>query len=129
MSDPIHQEIVFDASPERVYQVLTDAKQFSQMSGGAPTEITAEAGGSFSAFGGMISGRNLELVPNQRVVQAWRAGNWEPGVFSIARFELKPEGSGTRVVFDHSGFPAEHREHLAGGWKANYWDPLQKHLA
>ena len=77
----------------------------------------------------MIAGRNLELVPNERIVQAWRVGNWDPGVYSVAKFELKPEGSGTRLVFDHSGFPEKEKDHLESGWKANYWDPLQKHLA
>ncbi|MFL6231823.1 MAG: SRPBCC domain-containing protein [Thermoanaerobaculia bacterium] len=129
MSNPIHQEVVFDASPERVYEALTDTGKFSQLSGGAPTEISPEAGGSFSCFGGMIQGRNVELVPNQRIVQAWRVGNWEPGVYSIARFELKPEGSGTRLAFDHTGFPEENRPHLEAGWHANYWEPLRKHLA
>ena len=75
MSDPIHQEIVLSASPERVYQALTDAKQFSAVCGGAPTEISSEAGGAFSCFEGRIEGRNIELVANQRLVQAWRAGN------------------------------------------------------
>jgi uncharacterized protein YndB with AHSA1/START domain len=129
MSNPIHQEVVFDASPEHVYQALTDAGKFSQLRGGAPTEIDSEVGGSFSCFGGMIQGRNVELVPSQRIVQAWRVGNWEPGVYSIARFELKPEGSGTRLVFDHTGFPEGQGEHLESGWHANYWEPLRKHLA
>jgi len=128
MAQPIHQEVVFDASPERVYEALTDSGKFSQLSGGAPTEIDPEVGGSFSCFGGMIQGRNVELVPNQRIVQAWRVGNWEPGVYSIAKFELKPEGSGTRLVFDHAGFPEGQGEHLESGWHANYWEPLRKHL-
>src|SRR5258707_9487103 len=88
MSAPIHQEIVFLASPKRVYDALLDARQFSQFSGGAPAEIDRKAGGSFSYFGGMISGRNIELKPNQRIVQAWRAGNWPEGVYSVVRFEL-----------------------------------------
>ena len=96
---------------------------------GAPAEIEAKDGGRFSCFGGMIIGRNVELVPGQRVVQAWRAGNWEPGVYSMARFELKPEGQGTRLVFDHTGYPAGNGEHLAAGWEANYWGPLRKSLA
>src|SRR5262249_44435904 len=80
-------------------------------------------------LGGWFLGRNIELVPNQRIVQAWRAKPWESGVYSIAKFELQAEGSGTRVIFDHTGFPPEQQEHLEGGWQANYWEPLQKHLA
>src|SRR5262249_44435903 len=51
----IHQEVVFEASPKRIYEALTDGKQFSAFSGGAPADISAEAGGSFSCFGGMVS--------------------------------------------------------------------------
>jgi Activator of Hsp90 ATPase homolog 1-like protein len=36
----------------------------------------------------------------------------------IAKFELVEQGSGTRVVFDHTGFPKGQTDHLAAGWKA-----------
>ncbi len=128
MSGPIKQEVVFKASPRRVYEALTDSVQFAAFTGGAPADISPDAGGPFSCFGGKIEGRNLELVPDKRVVQAWRAGNWDEGVYSIAKFELREEGSATRLVFEHSGFPEEQRDQLAGGWEAMYWGPLAKHL-
>jgi len=124
----IHQEVTFKASPERVYAALTDAKHFSAFTGGAPAEISRDAGGAFSCFGGMITGRNLELLPNRRLIQAWRAGNWGEGVYSVVRFELEAKGSETRLVFDHTGFPEEQRTHLEGGWQAMYWEPLRKYL-
>jgi len=129
MSAHIHQEVMFKANPKRVYEALTDAKQFSKFTGDAPTEISAEAGGAFSCFGGMIVGRNLELLPNRRIVQAWRVGNWEPGVYSIIRFEFKEQSDGTRLVLDHTGFPEDNRDHLDAGWASNYWEPLKKYLA
>ena len=137
----IHQEVVFKASRKRVYEALTETKQFDKvvrlseaMKGGmppgaAPTEIGREAGGAFALFGGYIAGRNIELVPNERIVQAWRTGSWEAGVYSIARFTLVEQGAGTKIVFDHTGFPKDEAEHLASGWKANYWEPLEKYLA
>jgi uncharacterized protein YndB with AHSA1/START domain len=76
MSGTIHQEVVFSASLQRVYQALTDSKQFADVTS-APAEIGSEAGASFSCFGGMITGRQVELLQNQRIVQAWRAGNWD----------------------------------------------------
>jgi uncharacterized protein YndB with AHSA1/START domain len=95
MSLPIHQEVVLKANSKRVYEALTDASQFSKVTGGAPTEISREAGGLFSCFGGMITGRNLELVPNRLIVQAWRAANWPVGIYSTVKFELKEQGSNT----------------------------------
>ncbi len=129
MSNPIHQEVTFTASPNKVYEALLDARQFSQMSGGAPAEIEPKAGGAFSCFGGMITGRNVELHESLRIVQAWRAGNWPEGVYSIVRFELAPAGTGTKLTFSHDGFPAAMREHLEGGWHKMYWEPLKKHLS
>ena len=124
----IHQEVRFPAPPQRVFDALLQSAQFSKMTG-APAEIDPRDGGSFSCFGGMIVGRNVELVPGQRVVQAWRVGNWPAGVYSLARFELAAEGTGTRLVFDHTGFPGADAAHLEAGWEANYWKPLRDSLA
>src|SRR5216683_2226644 len=139
-AESIHQEAVFKASPKRVYEALTDAKQFDkviQLSGvmqsmhlgDKPAEISREVGGAFALFGGYITGRHVELVPNERIVQAWRTGGWAPGVYSIAKFELVEQGSGSKIVFDHTGFPKGEAEVLASGWKAHYWEPLGKLLA
>jgi activator of HSP90 ATPase len=124
----LHQEIDIKASPQRIYDALLDSKQFSAFSG-EPAEINREVGGAFSMFGGKIVGRNIELVPNQRIVQAWRPANWDPGVYSIVKFELKEHGSQTKVVLDHTGFPEGAFRHLASGWYERYWEPLKKFLA
>ena len=71
----LHQEVEFNASSRRIYEILLDSKQFSALTG-LPAEISAQAGGTFSMFGGRIVGRNIELVPNQRIVQAWRDAIW-----------------------------------------------------
>jgi activator of HSP90 ATPase len=97
--------------------------------GAKPTEISRQVGGTFTLFGGHIVGRQLELVPNERIVQAWRVVDWEKGWCSIARFELVEQGSGTKIVFDHTGFPKGLGQHLADGWKAHYWNTIEKYLA
>lgn len=138
--ESIHQEVQFKASPERVYAALTDAKEFQKavlLSGAvktgmvkapAPAQISAVVGGEFAVFGGYITGRQIELVPNVRIVQAWRTGTWAPGIYSIARFALAAHGAETLLTFDQTGFPKGEAEHLAQGWKSNYWEPLEKVL-
>ena len=121
----IHHEVDLKASPARIYRALLDAQQFGALTGGLPTEMRPEAGGASRFSGATIVGRNVDLVPDRRIVQAWRVVTWPEGVYSIARFELKPQGAGTRVVFDHTGFPPELREHLAAGWEEHYWTPLR----
>ena len=139
-SEAIHQEPVFRAARKRVYDALIDPKQFAkivQLSGAMtamalpnkPVEISQQAGGAFSLFGGHIVGRHIELVANERIVQAWRTADWDAGFYSIARFQFKEEGGGTKIIFDHTGFPVGQAQHLAEGWKANYWQPLEKYLS
>lgn len=124
----LHQEVELPTSAARVEGVLLDAKQFTTFTGLAAT-IDPREGGAFSLFGGLVVGRNIELVQGQRMVQAWRPTHWDPGVYSVARFEFKPSGSGTLVVLDHTGFPAGEFDHLSAGWPAHYWEPLKKFFA
>lgn len=123
-----------------MYEALTDARQFAELVelsgamksmalGTKAAEISREIGGAFTIFGGHIVGRQVELIENQRIVQAWRVVDWNPGVYSIAKFELTEMSAETRLVFDHTGFPRGTAEHLASGWEENYWAPLRKFLA
>jgi activator of HSP90 ATPase len=129
----IHQEVVFKAIRSRVYQALTDSKQFGKVTDlimpGAAATISPDVGGAFSLFGGVITGRHIEMAPDERLVQAWREKNWDPGVYSLVRFQLNEQGSETKLIFDQTAIPQGHAGHLAPGWKSHYWDPLQKYLA
>jgi len=138
-AESIHQEIHLNASRISVYTALTDTKAFDTMtklipemqgmpSTAAATQISRDPGGTFVLFGGRIVGRQIELVPGERIVQAWRPTNWEAGIFSIARFVLLEDGAGTKIKFDHTGFPKGDAESLASGWTVHYWEPLAKSL-
>jgi activator of HSP90 ATPase len=124
----LHYEADFKVGPERIYDVLLDPKQFADMTGRAAT-IDPTEGGAFSLFGGLITGRNVELVPNQRIVQAWRPTHWDSGIYSIVRFEFREQGSQARMLLDHTGFPEAEAENLDSGWKGHYLNPLAKYLS
>jgi len=123
----LHQEVAIHASPQRIYDALLSSKQFAAISG-VPAEISAKDGGALSMFDKQITGRNIELVPGIRIVQAWRPGSWGPGVYSIVKFEFKANGDKTTVILDHSGFPEGDYESLGGGWDSHYWKPLQAYF-
>src|SRR5437879_10541715 len=98
----LHQEIDIRSSRQHIYEALLDSKQFAAFTG-APAEINRDAGGTFSLFGGLIVGRNVELVPRERIVQAWRPADCEAGVYTLVRFELKEWSQQTKIVLDTSG--------------------------
>ncbi|HEX9140242.1 MAG TPA: SRPBCC domain-containing protein [Steroidobacteraceae bacterium] len=140
-AEAIHDEVTINASRSRVYAALTDAKQFDGVTrlsdainlvtapNASATAISTEIGGAFTLFGGYITGRQIELVRDQRLVQVWRSASWGPGDFSIVRFVLADAGAGTQVILDHRGFPPGRGADLASGWYSHYWEPLRKFLA
>src|ERR1700733_13772954 len=140
-SAAIHQELTFKASPHAVYEALMSSQQFDAITrlsdavtlvtaaDAKPTSISREVGGPFTLFGGYITGRNLELLDDERLVQSWRAQSWGAGDYSIVKFVLRANGGETRLVFDHRGFPDGGGTPRPRGWYPHYWDPLSKYLA
>jgi len=124
----LHQEIDFKAAPSRVYEILLDAKQFSAFTHN-PAEIEPRPGGAFKFFGARIEGRNIELIPTRRIVQAWRSSAWPSAAYSIVHFELAPGPQGSRLILDHTGFPDGEQPSLTDGWPLMYWEPLRKYLS
>jgi activator of HSP90 ATPase len=140
-SESIHQELTFKASRRQVYEALTSASKFDALTrlsdglslvtapGAKATAISRDVGGPFTLFGGYITGRHLEMVPDELLVQAWRAGSWKPGDYSMAKFALSAEGTACKLVLEHRGFPEGQGKSLAYGWGVHYWEPLAKLLA
>jgi activator of HSP90 ATPase len=137
----IHQEMTFKAPQAKVFDALINADEFDAITrlsdavtlvtatNAKPTSISRDVGGTFTLFGGYVTGRNVEIVPYEKLVQVWRAGSWPAGDYSIAKFVLIANGPETRLVFDHRGFPDGEGTHLAAGWRRHYWEPLARYLA
>ena len=123
----LREEEDFAAPPHRVYEALLDEKQFAGFTG-APAKIDRREGGALSLFGGVIVARNVELVPDKRIVQAWRDTAWAAGIYSMLKFELSASGSGTHMVLDQTGFPAGQFSDLDSGWHEHYLAPMKKVL-
>ena len=128
MSDVIHQVVTLPASPARVYAALMDSAEHSAFTAGEAV-ISPEVGGAFTAHTGGVEGRNVELVPGERIVQAWRLTNWPAGVWSLVRFALEADGDSTKLTMDHVGVPVDFIGPITEGWRVRYWTPLATHLA
>jgi activator of HSP90 ATPase len=127
MSKSIRQTVTIKASPHDVYEALMDAKKHAQFTGGE-AKISRKVGGRFSISGGEIEGQNLELVPDQKIVQSWRYSDWQEGVYSKATFSLEAMGEKTKLTFTQSGVPDEHYDEIKQGWIDYYWGPMKEML-
>ena len=115
-------------SPADLYELFMDSAKHSAATG-MPAKISRKVGGKWSAFGGMILGKTLALVPNRMIVQAWRSSAWKKADSDsvlVIRFE-KTRGGAT-VYLAHVGVPAHDHTGVTQGWKNYYWEQWKEYL-
>jgi activator of HSP90 ATPase len=127
MSKPIHQTVIFKASPHEVYEALMDSKKHAAFTGGK-ARISRQVGGAIMAYDNYISGKNIELTPDQKIVQDWRAVDWPEGYTSRITFEFTAIPGGTRLDFTHVNLPEGTEAEFTRGWIENYWEPMKIYL-
>ena len=123
----IRQTATFKASPHEVYEALMDSRKHSRFTG-SKASISRKIGGKFTVYDGYIEGVNLELVPDEKIVQSWRGSDWAEGHYSRATFSLKKVEGGTRLTFTQTDVPEEQYEPISQGWRDYYWTPMKKML-
>jgi uncharacterized protein YndB with AHSA1/START domain len=115
------------ATPQAIYNAWLDSRGHTEMTGGE-AEMSAEVGGSFTAWDGYISGKNLELVPDSRIVQSWRTTQFtESDADSKITVTLTPAPGGTALALEHSKVPDGHTSYEKGGWQDHYFEPMKKY--
>jgi activator of HSP90 ATPase len=127
MGKNIKQTATFKTSPHEVYELLMDEKKHADFTGGE-AKISRKVGGKFSISDGEIEGKNLELVPDRKIVQTWRYSDWQEGHYSTATFALEPTEKGTRLTFTQIDVPDDKYEDIKQGWKDYYWTPMKEVL-
>lgn len=120
---------VIPASPAEIYQAWLDSIIHSEMTGGEAT-MSEEVGADVSAWDGYITGRNLELVPGERIVQSWRTTEFDDAYAdSIITILLQETEDGTLLTLEHSNVPDAQRSYEEGGWQSNYFEPMIAYFA
>ncbi len=125
----IIQTVNFDATPEKIYDVLMDQKKVAAFTG-SKVSISTKVKGNFNVFDGYCHGYNIELIPGKKIVQAWHftEEGWPDDHFSICTFELEKAGNKTKLKFLQTDVPEQTAASLKDGWKEFYWDAIKKYL-
>jgi activator of HSP90 ATPase len=126
-SKTIKQKISFKASGHDVYEALMDSKKHAMFTGGT-AKISRKLGGKFSVYDGYAFGKNLELIPDKKIVQTWIASDWEEGHESKVVFEIESTKTGCKLIFVQTNVPAEHFSSIKQGWIDFYWLPMKEIL-
>lgn len=123
----LRQTATLKASPHDVYEALMDSKKHSAFTGDKAV-ISRKIGGKFSVFGGYSFGVNLELIPDEKIVQAWSASNWKKGEVSTVTFSLQKVKGGARLSFTQRDIPPRELKSMKSGWIEFYWTPMKKYF-
>ena len=129
MTPVIEQSVSFlKVTPAYLYALFLDSAKHTAATC-APAKISRKVGGNWSAFGGMILGENLPLVPDRMIVQSWRSSAWkkaDPDSVLVVRFEKSPGGATAHLA--HVGVPSYDHDGVTQGWKKYYWEPWKAYL-
>lgn len=114
MTQTIRREILFPQPREEVWQAITDSATLAEWM--FPNDFLPRVGHHFTFqvppnpkanFEGLtVSCEVLECQPPDRLEFSWSAG--PPVDDTRVSFRLEPDGRGTRLYFEHSGFDLSH---------------------
>ncbi len=121
-------EMFEGVTAKQLYNALMSSREHTDFTG-ASANIENKVGGKLTAWDDYIEGENLELEPDKRIVQKWRASDWPNGEWSTATFEFKDSDNGCELTFGQTNVPDDMVKDVDQGWKDYYWMPLRKYFA
>ena len=125
----IRQTITFNASPHEIYETLMDSRKHAKFTG-AKAHVSRKVGGMFTAYNRGLTGTNIELVRDKKIVQSWHASmkGWSKNHYSKVTFSLKKVKGGTRLNFKQSRVPVQCYNMIKQGWHDYYWKRMKEML-
>lgn len=119
----IKRYYTLNAEPKDVFNALTNKKMLDIWTGES-AEMEPVEGSVFSLWGGSISGINLEIEENKKIVQQWFFGDEEEK--SIVTMKIHPHKKGTSVELLHTNIPDDAYENISDGWDEDYFGALNE---
>jgi activator of HSP90 ATPase len=128
MINVIQQSVEFEkTTPEELFDILLDSRKHAEIIK-AEVRISRREGDSFSAFNGMLTGKNLAIVPNKMIVQSWRGNVWkDDDLDSIVIMTFSSTKRGAKIDLIHANVPDQFVK--VEKWKELYWAPMKAYLS
>jgi predicted enzyme related to lactoylglutathione lyase/uncharacterized protein YndB with AHSA1/START domain len=112
-----------DISPHEAYEMLMDSEKHTQITG-QEAKIGREVNQEFSAYDGHITGFNVELQKDRKIVQKWRMKDWPEHHHSLVAISFRKVANGTKVTLTQSGVPGDKYAFIWEGWYNFYWNKM-----
>ena len=120
--------VVLPRPPARLYAMYLNAREHSAFTG-SPVRIAGRTGASFEAFGGALTGKILQLVPNRLIVQSWRSTEFaKRDLDSTLILSFWKDPGGGRIELTHVNVADSDFAGVSEGWPKYYWIPWRAYL-
>lgn len=97
--------------------------------GGQPAKTSPSEGGKFSAWGGYITGTNVEIFPYKKIVQKWRTTEFaDSDEDSLVELFFTFKDDHTLITITHTNIPEGQGEGYKKGWKEYYFSHMKKYF-
>jgi activator of HSP90 ATPase len=127
MSIEFKVSTIIKATPDEIYAAWLSSEGHTEMTG-STANVSDVVGEEFEAWDGYISGKNLELEPHNRILQAWRTVEFsEDEEDSLLEIILEPVPEGTKVIIHHTKLPADGMQYKQG-WVDSYFTPMKEYF-
>ena len=127
MKESFELQTTLNATASEVFKAWLDSELHSDMTGGE-AEWSDQIGVTFSAWDGYISGKNLEIVQDTKIVQSWRTTEFaEKDDDSVIEVELNVKDDQTVLTLKHSNIP-EGMTQYKQGWQDHYFSPMTEYF-
>jgi activator of HSP90 ATPase len=117
---------VFPATPEKIFETWLSLEGHTAMTGGI-AHMSTDVGATYDAWDGYISGKNIEIEQDRRIVQSWRTSHFAPeDPDSLIEITLESNAEGTLLTLKHQDVPDGQTSYEEYGWNAHYFEPMKK---
>ncbi len=121
--------ITLPVKAEKLYKAWLNSKEHSKFTG-AEAKASAKVNAKHSAWDGYISGKNLELKANKKIVQSWRTSEFPEDVpDSTLEITLEEKAGKTKLSLYHHGLQKGDAKKYTQGWKDFYFTPMKQHFS
>ena len=127
MPETIEQKVKFNIPPEELFEIYINPKKHS-VACGHKTYVSRKVGSKFS-IPPYLSGKNLVIIPEKMIVQAWREHDWgKTDLDSILILNFSKVKGGGQIHLVQANLPDKVYKAINRGWRKHYWNPWRVYI-
>ncbi len=127
MNNDIKLQESFAVSSATLYHAWLNSEEHTKMTGG-DAKCSPIINTKFFAWDGYITGKNIELIENKKIVQTWRTTEFkEKDKDSKLTIELTETAEGCILNLNHTNIPEGNSDYKKG-WVDSYFTPMKAYF-